>query len=185
MTAQERDLLTLLRIYAGDTRALAELYDRHATLMHSVASAVLRNPADVEELVRDTWHRVWTRTALYEPRFGRVALWLVMLVRDRALERAHALHQPTEAEKLVLTTLRGPDMTAPLAESDAMAGALAREALARLTPLERRALAAALFERQSFEQIAERLEVPPASVRQWLRQGLDRLGDLAMQEQWS
>ena len=187
MTAQERDLVTLLRMYAGDTRALGELYDRYAILLHSVAAAVLKGggPEDVAEVVRDVWRLVWTRSEPYGSERGPVALWLVALTRDRAIERGHKLPPTGEAERLVLGTLKRQDKPVAASAEEIVTADRARNMLARLTPLERQALAAALFERHTFERIASRLEVPEATARQWIRQGLTRLGDLLPEEAWA
>jgi RNA polymerase sigma-70 factor (ECF subfamily) len=184
MTPQERDLATLLRAYAGDTRALGELYDRYATLLHSVATATLKgaSPEDVAEMVRDVWRQVWTRTVLYDPDSGSVALWLVLRVRDRAIERGHALPAGTEAERLVMGTLRRQDRPIAATTDDILVSDRARNMLARLTPLERQALAAALFERLTFERISARLEITEETARTWVRQGLQHLGELRPEE---
>jgi RNA polymerase sigma-70 factor (ECF subfamily) len=185
MTVQERDLLALVGIYAGDPRALGELFDRYTPLLHSVASAIVNRPEDADDVVRQTWRIVWTRSTPYDRRKGSVALWLLQLVRDRARERVKGAREPAEAERLVLSTLHKPGTAAPAAESDLMAHELARAALERLTPLERQTLAAALFEALTFDEIAARLEVTPDTVRQWMRHGLESLRDVEVVEEWA
>lgn len=179
MTQQELDLVTLLRMGAGDSRALGDLYDRYATLMHSVAAASLKNahPDDIAEVVRETWRQVWTRTVPYDASLGSVALWLVLLTRDRAVERSREMPAQSDAERLVIGTLRRQERPAAASTDDIIASDRARNILARLTPLERQALAAALFEKLPVERIAARLEVLESSARQWLREGLTRVSD--------
>jgi len=184
MTPQERDLVTLLRMYAGDSRALGEMYDCYATLLHSVAAASLKNahPDDIAEVVRDTWRQVSTRTTLYDPSFGSVALWLVLLTRDRAVERGREMPSQNEAERLVIGTLRRQDRPLSATPEDIVASDRARNVLARLTPLERQAVAAALFEKLSAERIAARLEVLESSARQWVREALSHVSDQIPEE---
>ena len=184
MPPQERDLVTLLRMYAGDSRALGEMYDRYATLLHSVAAASLKNahPDDIAEVVRDTWRQAWTRTTIYDPSFGSVALWLVLLARDRAVERSREMPAQNEAERLVIGTLRRQDRPLAATPEDIVASDRARNVLARLTPLERQAVAAALFEKLSAERIAARLEVLESSARQWVREALSHVSDQIPEE---
>ncbi len=186
MTAQERDLITLLRIGAGDVRALGELYDRYATLLHSIAAATLKDapPEEVAEVVRGVWRQVWTRAALYDPAYGPVALWLVLRTRDGAVERGRELPPGTEAERLVIGTLRRQDRPIAATTGDILSSDRARNILARLTPLERQALAAGLFEKLTAERIAARLEVQESTARQWLRGGLARIVEQLPEEAW-
>ena len=47
------DLAALGRIARGDREALAELYDRNARLVLSLALRILRNRADAEDVVQE------------------------------------------------------------------------------------------------------------------------------------
>ena len=44
-----------------DEAALAELYDRHSRLTYSVIMHILRSPSDAEEVLQETFVRVWSR----------------------------------------------------------------------------------------------------------------------------
>ncbi len=184
MTTQERDLVTLLRMGAGDTRALGEMYDRYATLLHSVAAATLKDapPEEIAELVRETWAQVWNRSVIYDPSFGPVALWLVLLTRDRAVERGREMPPRTETERLVSGTLQRQDKPIAASTSDILSADRARNMLARLAPRQRDALATALFEKLTTERLAARHQVQEAEARQWIREGLDQLAGLLPEE---
>lgn len=186
MTGQERDLVTLLRMGAGDARALGELYDRYATLMHSVASATLKGapPEEIAEVVREVWRQVWTRAAFYDPAWGVVALWLVLLTRDRAVERGREMPARSEAERLVIGTLNRRDRPIAATSDDILASDRARNILATLEPLQRQAVIAALFEKLTAERLAARLEVSEPAARQWIREGLGRVVAQLPEEVW-
>ena len=86
MIDQENDLRCMERIADGHSMALEELYDRYAPLVYSVIRKILRDDADSEEALQDTWLQLWRRPHSYDPNRGTVAAWLVTLGRSRALD---------------------------------------------------------------------------------------------------
>jgi RNA polymerase sigma-70 factor (ECF subfamily) len=165
---------------AGDTRALGELYDRYATLLHSIAATILKDaPAEESaEVVREIWRQVWTRASIYDPSYGPVALWLVLLTRDRAVERSRELPPRTEAERLVTGAMQRQDKPMPAGTQDIQSADRSRNMLARLSAEQRDALTAALFEKLTIERLAARHQVPEAEAKQWVREGLGRIAEL-------
>ncbi|TMF09548.1 MAG: hypothetical protein E6I41_05725, partial [Chloroflexi bacterium] len=51
---------------AGNHEALAELYDRYATLAYGVAMRVLGDPGRAEDAVQDAFMNVWNRAASFD-----------------------------------------------------------------------------------------------------------------------
>jgi RNA polymerase sigma-70 factor, ECF subfamily len=98
LTLQEQDFQCLQRAQAGDTRSLAELYDRYTPLLYPLALRILRSPADAEDAVQEAWIQVWKRAASYDPKRGTVAAWLLTVVRTRALDRYRSLSSRARAE---------------------------------------------------------------------------------------
>ncbi len=75
---QEQDVVCLLRIQSGDTRALGELFDRYTPLLFPFVKRILKSGADAEDTLQDVWIQVWRRSATYDPRRGTVAGWLLL-----------------------------------------------------------------------------------------------------------
>lgn len=185
MSLQEQDIQCLQRAQAGDTRSLAELYDRYTPLLYPLALRILRSPADAEDAVQEAWIQVWKRAAAYDPKRGTVAAWLLTVVRTRALDRYRSLSSRARAEGKVEV-----DPVAATAEPSASAtqgqlGARVREALATLAPQQRQVIEIAYFEGLSQSEIAARLQSPLGTVKSWTRQGLARLRELLPREEWA
>ncbi len=83
--ARDRRLMQL--IVERESVALAELYDRHSTLLLALARRVLSNAADAEEILQEVFLQVWNQAHRYEHSRSSVATWLVMLTRSRAIDR--------------------------------------------------------------------------------------------------
>lgn len=172
---QERDLLSLLRLRSGDSRALGELYDRHAALLHRVMSRILGTTEPTDDLLRSLWLDVWRGAVNYQRHQGTVEGWLVMLARNRALERARERPAQSEAKKLVESSAR------MLSRSPASPNG--PDLMSTLEPLERQALEIAFFEGVPPDLLAAKLEVPADKVKAVLRRGLERLHERIPEEE--
>lgn len=84
------DCELVARMHAGDERALSVLYDRYATLVHSVVRRVTSDRCDAEEVVEETFWQAWRQAERFDPGRGGIATWLVMIARSRALDRVRS-----------------------------------------------------------------------------------------------
>ena len=83
----DHDLLQLEellgRIAQGQQDALAEFYRRTSRAAYACALSLLRSPPDAQDLVQDTYLRVWRTAGQYRPG-GRPMGWLLTLLRNLA-----------------------------------------------------------------------------------------------------
>lgn len=92
----DADLLRRVR----DRAALAELYDRHAPCLFSVALRILGNDAAATAAVEDLFLSIWDGSARYDPYYGTPEAWLIRLVRGNALTRqAQNAATPVDAKE--------------------------------------------------------------------------------------
>lgn len=84
------DLVLVQRIAEGDPLALSALYDRHAQAVYSHAFHLLRDVAEAEDAVEETFWRVWRGAGDYDPALPDVPTWLLMICRQRTTERLRA-----------------------------------------------------------------------------------------------
>jgi RNA polymerase sigma-70 factor (ECF subfamily) len=177
----EVDLRLLQRISIRDEAALAEFYDRHSRLAYSVLMRILRNPADAEEVLQETFVRVWSRADTYDALLGSPAAWVMRIARNRAIDllRARrtradiaverAAHVGDDARRSVEPITADTPETA--LEGRTMA-AVVRTALATLTPAQRELIEAAFFEGYTHAELADRFGVPLGTVKTRIRSGL-------------
>ena len=69
------------------SEAIEELYDRYGGMLLGLARKVVKDPADAEEVLQETFVHVWNRAASYDPARSSVATWLVLITRSRAIDR--------------------------------------------------------------------------------------------------
>jgi RNA polymerase sigma-70 factor (ECF subfamily) len=172
----DRDLVRQLR--AGDTHALATLYDRYATMVYTLALKMLQNATEAEDLTQEVFVNFWQQQK-YDPDRGSVGSYLATYTRSRALDRLRVGGGRSNIlKKVQRMTGAAPRPPTPL-EHAARSERQQRlqDALRQLPPAEREVLEIAYFEGLSQSQIAARLGLPLGTVKTRSRQGLLRLRD--------
>lgn len=76
--ADDEDARLWAAVQSGDDVAFEELVNRHCGELASVAGRLLRNPADVEEVVQETFVRAYETRHRY-PRVACVRTWLLRI----------------------------------------------------------------------------------------------------------
>ncbi len=179
------DYALLKAIAARDDAALARLYDRYGTLLHSLCFRMLGDRMACEDVVLDVFWEIWERADRFDPTRGTPMAYLLGVTRSRAVDRLRAgrarKRLPDEA------TLGQERRVAPLAssESSPVTDALVHEqkirvraALEQLAPPDREALELAFYEALTHTEVAARLNAPLGTIKSRIRQALLRLGKL-------
>src|SRR6185295_9555626 len=92
------DQAALSRMARGDHGALAELYDRHARPIFSLALRILQERPEAEDVVQEVFAQAWAQAVRYDTTRGAVAAWLLNMTRSRAIDRLRAKRaRPDEA----------------------------------------------------------------------------------------
>jgi RNA polymerase sigma-70 factor (ECF subfamily) len=175
---EEADAAAMRRMAAGEGAALAELYDRHARVIFSLAFRVLHDQGDAEEVVQDVFAQAWRQAARYDTTRGVVVAWLLMMTRSRAIDRLRMRRgRPTLQEDSPAVLRDLPDGTAPadLSLLSVEQVARVRSALEDLPALQRTAIELAFYEGLTHVEIAARLDQPLGTVKTRIRLGLLRL----------
>jgi RNA polymerase sigma-70 factor, ECF subfamily len=182
--AAEADRDALGRMLRGDHDALAEVYDRHARLLYSLALRIVRRPTDAEDVIQEVFAQVWRQAARYDMSRGTVVGWLVVLTRSRALDRLRRDRgEPPVADiELASRDVVDPGMTVDLQLVDAEQASRVRAALETLPEVQRVPLELAYYEGLSQSAIAARLETPLGTIKTRMRQALLRLRDALVEQ---
>lgn len=172
-TSEESLRALLASIAAGDSSALAALYDRTCSWVLATAEQVLGDRQIAEEVTVDAFMQVWERAETYDSARARVGTWLLTIARSRALDRLRRLRSSTD---LVQTVGAMPPERARTPDPS---GAEEREeverALDALPADQRRAIRLAFFPGSTHTEVARHLGEPLGTIKTRIRTGLRTL----------
>lgn len=167
----------LMRAFAGrEPRAARTLYDRYAGRILGLGLVMLGDRAAAEDLVQDTFVKLWRSADRFDPSRGRLDTFVLMLARSLAVD---ALRRRV-AEARSYRRLGVPG------EADARAGpeelattgdlaARARAAMARLSDEQRSALELAYFGGRTTAEVAELEGIPLGTAKTRIHAALLKL----------
>ncbi|MGW5284045.1 sigma-70 family RNA polymerase sigma factor [Streptomyces collinus] len=168
------------RLARGEAAALGELYDRFASLVHSLAHRVLGDERAADGVTREVFAHVWEHPDSYDPKQGPLRSWVAAVTHRLAVQRLRA----TETAAL---TRGGSDRADDGADEpgrlESLEGKVRRASVAARAdyivhsmpaPL-RAALELAYFQRRDYRQTAADLGVTEDEARRRLRLGLQLL----------
>lgn len=165
-----------------DQGALDRLYALTVPRVYSVAYRILRNPADAEEVVVDTFQQAWDHAAEYRPERGGVVSWLLVIAWTRAIDRrrrvrSRGIHlqqalRPDDTESAYTNQVDDP--TDQMLDT-LITGTAIHAALAELPPAQRRSIALAFLEGMSHVEIATATGLPLGTIKSHIRRGLARM----------
>src|SRR5262245_9952052 len=165
----------LAEIAIGHERAFARLYELMGGRLFAVARRVVGRADLAEDVLQDSFLRIWRSAHRYDPAKGPAYAWLVRIVRNRALsararaDRHEAAHTGLDEE----LASGAPDPAAQVLRSEE-----ARRVNACLINLplnHRRSVAMVYFEGLTHRELAERLDVQLGTAKSWVRRGLAKM----------
>lgn len=172
------DVELVVRLQKRDPQALAELYDRYGRLAYTLILRVVRDGATAEDLLQETFLRVWNRVQGFDAGKGAIGPWLLAVARNRAIDylrsaggRERNALEFEETDHPSLFT----DMEPELLMSDK--ARRVKAAMDRLPANHRQVIELAYFEGLSQTEMAERMGQPLGTVKTWVRTALKSLRD--------
>ena len=181
MTRDDRiDEQMLSAAASGDPAALEVLYDRYAPAVMGLAIKMLGDRAAAEEVVQETFWRVWRSAGTFQAERGTFAGWLFGIARNLIIDlcrRSKIRPQPALDEGEEQRIERAPDPGVDVAESawTAIKHTQVRAAMADLPPAQRRVIELAYFGGMTRQEIATATGEPLGTIHTRVRLALQKL----------
>lgn len=173
--AHDQDLA--IRLQRRDPEAMADLYDRFGRMAWSVIVAIVRDTGVAEDLVQETFLRVWNRVHAFEPGRGALGPWLLAIARNRAIDHLRSLESRIDRNSWELDVREHPSLFVDM-EREVLNGdhaRLLRKAIASLNANQQKVIELAYYEGLSQTEMAERMGEPLGTVKTWVRSALRHL----------
>ncbi len=173
------DSTLIRRLQERDPKALSEVYDRYGRLVYSIIYRIVRNPSLAEDLVQETFLRIWSRAASFDAEKGAIGTWVLTVARNRAIDHVRSTDGRLQAGAMDLDRLENTSLFAQLGTDALSLDRMRRlqEAFQKLTPTQRQVIDLAYYEGLSQTEMAERLKQPLGTVKTWTRSALKLLRD--------
>ena len=165
------------RLQSRDPEAIAELYDRYGRIMYALIYRVVRNSSVAEDLVQETFLRIWNRIHGFDPERGALGPWVLAVARNRAIDYLRSVDGRMAQSAFEIDKIEQPILFVEF-ESQIMnldRVRILKEAFHKLTPNQREVLDLAYFEGLSQTEMAARMNQPLGTVKTWVRTALKKL----------
>jgi RNA polymerase sigma-70 factor (ECF subfamily) len=173
----EADLgLLLTRVARGDQSAFQGVYDRAAGQILGIVRAVVRDPAQSEEVTQEVLLELWRTASRFDPGLGSPLAWVTTLAHRRAVDRVRSEQKAAERELRATAPAIAYDEVTETVEAR-LERERVRRCLGSLTELQRESVTLAYYDGYTYREVAELLGVAVGTVKTRMRDGLIRLRD--------
>ncbi len=186
-SAAVNDQQLLDRAVAGDGKAFHAVVDRHLDRLFRLASSMLGNASDAEDVLQEALAGAYRGIGKFERR-ASVGTWLTRILVTQVARWRRDKYRRRDTTPLTAMSLGGSE-----ADNDESGGSFAvsdggeagtdakldvQTALARLSPMHREVIVLREFEKLSYEEIADMLGVPQGTVESRLHRARAELKQL-------
>lgn len=162
-------------LQAGQTEALGQLYDRHASLVYGMSLKVLGNTQEAEDLTQDIFVKL-AEQAAYDPKRGSLRTFLMILTRSRAMDRVRSRQSAHRSKQRWQADYSRPNPSFLIDDvAEGEQSQQVKAALAQLSAQQQQILHLAYYEGFTQSAIAQRLNAPLGTVKARARRGLLKL----------
>jgi len=159
------------RVAAGDRVAFADLYDVLSPFVHGIATQVVPDPEEAQQVTHETFVELWRQAPRFRTDTGQVRTWAALVAQRRGRQRTNGQTISAETSEV---TVAGPaaEDERPAAEDERPESDRASIAPAELDRRTRKVMRLAFDDGLTPHQIAEFLHLSLATVTARLRLGL-------------
>jgi RNA polymerase sigma-70 factor (ECF subfamily) len=187
--SDESDAALMTQVARGDSAALEALYNRYAARVLGISLKIIGDQALAEDVLQETFWRVWQSAATFQPQLGPLTSWLFRIARNLAIDayrrrnvRPQVLMGANGSDPILDAT---PDPDADVAEQAQLIlqSQRVRKALDSLSAVQRQVIEMAYFYGMTRQEIAEATGEALGTIHTRARLALQKLrGELEREE---
>jgi len=174
----------------GSAEAFERLYKLAAPLLLGVAKRIVRRHELAEEVLHDSFTKIWRTVESFDPLANQPVAWMVACVRNRAID-VQSSHDVSRVDSYHVALDQDPEGaldrlfewnnsgsgsdSSDDGEDRRRATQWVRQCLAKLTAPERQSLVLAYEHGMSHGDLATHLQKPLGTIKTWIRRGMGNL----------
>jgi RNA polymerase sigma-70 factor (ECF subfamily) len=165
----------LIACARGDRNALRRIFDLEAGKLIAIAQRIVRRRELAEEVVQETFIRIWTHAHQYAADRGSARGWIYAIVRNRALNlvRDGSREHVTDNVELLADGAAADDVMSAwhrLGQESRL-----RDCMSGLDENRRRGILLAYVAGYTHGEIAGAMRIPLGTAKSWIKRGLASL----------
>ena len=163
------------RIATDDEAAFRMLVERHIDRAYALALRILHNRADAEDVVQDTFLKVWTHRSRWESGRAKFSTWLYRVVTNRCIDLRR---QPRseDVENVPELPDNHPDAVTSIHRDEV--NDMLERAMKKLPDQQRIAVLLSYHDNMSNSEIADVMDTTVSAVESLLKRGRQQLRKL-------
>lgn len=164
-------------IARGDSRSLKSLFECTHPYVHGLLRPLLGSQELIEDVIAETYTKVWRNAASYEPERGSVLSWIAAFARNRAIDllRANARERRVSLSPEEIPDLCGADPSPLQVSQSGEEASRVRRAIRRLSKDQQRVIEAVFFKGLTHVQTAQALGEPLGTIKGRVRAAMNNL----------
>ncbi len=171
--ASELEIL-ISRVALKDRQAFSVLYDRTSAKLFGVCVRILNDRSEAEDVLQEIYIKIWNKADQYATGRASVIAWMATIARNQAIDRYRARGKPTE-------NLDGHHEIKDLGPTPEQAAIQSDQkkhidkCLDQLNSEHAIAVRQTYLAGWSYQQAADKLDIPLNTVKTWIRRSLMQL----------
>src|SRR5580698_1701994 len=179
-TPEASDEALITQLCTGDCDALAVLFQRYARLTRTVASRILGDAAEAEDLVQDLFLFIQRKCSIFDSSKSTARSWIVQMAYHRALDRrrylkARQFYAEASTEENVVHAVGTPTSESDYSAEIVFGRNGLEKILSSLSRDQQETLRLHFFEGYTFAEISQKLGQPLGNVRHYYYRALQKL----------
>ena len=183
------DMHLMRRVSANDEAAIAELYDRFASLVYRMALQTMPTRTEAEDAVQEVFIRLWHTAGRYNDQRAALVTWVMLITRRHLVDKLRRLRariRPTSLDGAAAAGIKlGSRGVAADGEHNSSRDPsrvvtdermkVLMQRINALPELQRTVVVRAYLGGQTLRQIGEELDTPLGTIKSALSRALVRL----------
>jgi len=165
------DIEIMQKVSVYDSKALEILYNRYSPLLYTLVKKIVNDASLAEDVLTDIFEIIWRKIHLFDIHSGNVYSWLVTLSRNKAVDtlRRSQNREVPEYSKDYEDNFIIPKLSRIIDPLDLKTTNSIKDsvetAINKLTDAQKYVLYLAYYEGYTQKEIAEKLNIPFATVK--------------------
>jgi RNA polymerase sigma-70 factor (ECF subfamily) len=170
----------------GDQTAWASLVEEYRGLVYSICILFCGSTQDAEDLMQDTFLKIWSNLSSYDPSRGELKGWIATVTRNQRVDRFRRSSQQRktdsidegwdQSETMVMSQRIADSRPTPDAVAESReVGEIVSKAVSQVSPEMREVVKMRFVDELDNREIAHRLRIPEGTVKSRTNRGRAQL----------